>query len=39
MGFDATRRYRDGKWQDIGLLVVAGVIVLGLVLWATGVIG
>lgn len=39
MGFDATRRYRDRKWADIILLVVAAVVVLGAVLWATGVVG
>lgn len=39
MGFNATRRYRDGKWSDIALLVVAGVLVLGMVLWAVGILG
>jgi len=38
MGFNATRRYRDGKWSDIILLVAGVVIVGGLVLWATGVV-
>lgn len=38
MGFNATRRYRDGKWADIVLLVVAIVIVTLLVLWGFGVI-
>lgn len=39
MGFNATRRYRDGKRADIWLLV-AGIGVVGaLLLWATGVIG
>lgn len=38
MGFNATRRYRDDKWADIGLLVVAIVIVGTLVLWGFGVI-
>lgn len=38
MGFNATRRYRDGKWSDIGLLVVAIVIVGALLLWGFGVI-
>ena len=37
MGFNATRRYRDGKWSDILLLVAGIVIVGGLLLWATGV--
>ncbi len=39
MGFDATRRYRDGKWQDIRLLLIAIVVVATLVLWGLGVIG
>lgn len=37
MGFNATRRYRDGKWNDIGLLIVAGVLVTLTILWAIGV--
>lgn len=37
MGFNATRRYRDGKWNDIWLLVAAAVIVIALILWAMGV--
>lgn len=37
MGFNATRRYRDGKWNDIALLVAAIVIVGATVLWAVGV--
>lgn len=36
MGFNATRRYRDGKARDIALLVVAILIVVGLILWAVG---
>lgn len=36
MGFNATRRYRDSKWRDIGLLVGAIVIVGALVAWAAG---
>lgn len=39
MGFNATRRYRDGKNNDIALLVAAGVIVVALILWAVGIIG
>lgn len=39
MGFNATRRYRDGKWSDIGLLLAGIVVVLVMILWATGVIG
>lgn len=38
MGFNSTRRYRDGKGTDIALLI-AGLIVLAvLVLWGLGVI-
>jgi hypothetical protein len=37
VGFNATRRYRDGKWNDIWLLVVAAVVLVGAVLWAVGV--
>jgi len=39
MGFNATRRYRDGKSRDVVLLVAAVVVVVGMVLWAVGVIG
>lgn len=39
MGFNATRRYRDGKWGDILLLVAAIVLVALMVLWALGVLG
>jgi hypothetical protein len=37
VGFNATRRYRDGKWNDIWLLVIASVLILGSILWALGV--
>jgi hypothetical protein len=37
VGFNATRRYRDGKWNDIWLLIVAGVLMVGAILWAIGV--
>ena len=37
MGFNATRKYRDAKWRDISLLIVAIVIVGGLLAWAVGV--
>ena len=37
MGFDATRRYRDDKRNDVVLLVVALVIIGGAVLWGFGV--
>ncbi len=33
MGFNATRRYRDTKWVDIGLLVAALVIIAALLAW------
>lgn len=36
MGFNATRRYRDGKNRDVWLLVVAVVIVVVLMAWAVG---
>lgn len=39
MGFNATRRYRDGKGTDIAILVSGIAITLGLILWAVGVIG
>lgn len=38
MGFNATRRYRDSKWRDIVLLVVALVVIGVLLLWGFGVI-
>lgn len=37
MGFNATRRYRDGKNNDVWLLVAAIVIVGAGLLWAVGV--
>ena len=36
MGFNATRRYRDGKARDIALLVVAALVIGALVAWAMG---
>jgi hypothetical protein len=36
MGFNATRRYRDSKYRDIALLVVAGVVIGALLAWAVG---
>ncbi len=36
MGFNATRRYRDSKWNDIALLVAALVVVGLAVAWAVG---
>jgi len=36
MGFNATRRYRDGKNRDVWLLVAAVVIVVVLLAWAVG---
>ena len=38
MGFNATRRYRDSKWNDIALLVAALVIITLAVAWASGLI-
>ena len=38
MGFNATRRYRDDKRNDIWLLVAAVVIIGAGLLWAFGVI-
>ena len=37
MGFNATRRYRDSKWNDIGLLLVALVVIGVAIAWAAGV--
>ncbi len=36
MGFNATRRYRDGRNNDVWLLVAAVVIVVVLIAWALG---
>ncbi len=36
MGFNATRRYRDGKNRDVWLLVAAIVVVVVLIAWAMG---
>lgn len=38
MGFNSTRRYRDGKGIDIALLVIGLVVLLVLTLWGVGVI-
>lgn len=38
MGFNANRRYRDSKWRDIVLLIVALVVIGLLLLWGFGVI-
>lgn len=38
MGFNATRRYRDDKSNDIWLLVVAIIVLGGGLLWGFGVI-
>lgn len=37
MGFNATRRYTDSKRRDIGLLVVALVVIGTALLWGFGV--
>lgn len=39
MGFNATRRYRDGKLADILLLVAGIVIILGSLAWGLGLVG
>ena len=36
MGFNATRRYRDSKWNDIALLVAALVVIGIAVAWPSG---
>jgi hypothetical protein len=36
MGFNATRRYRDSKYRDIGILIAAILVIGGLVAWAAG---
>lgn len=38
MGFDANRRYRDGKSNDVWLLIVASVVIGAALLWGVGVI-
>jgi hypothetical protein len=38
VGFNATRRYRDSKYRDIALLVVAAVVIGLMVMWGMGVI-
>jgi hypothetical protein len=37
MGFNATRRYRDGKGTDIALLVVGLLVLTAMTLWGMGV--
>jgi hypothetical protein len=37
MGFNATRRYRDSKWNDIALLVVALAVIGLAIAWASGI--
>lgn len=39
MGFNATRRYRDGKLVDIAMLVVGTLVTLGLIAWGLGLFG
>lgn len=36
MGFDATRRYRDSRRNDILLLIAAVLIIGAAVAWAAG---
>lgn len=38
MGFNATRRYRDDKRNDVTLLVVAIAVIGAVLLWGFGVI-
>lgn len=38
MGFNSTRRYRDGQGIDIALLVVGLAVLAVLALWGIGVI-
>jgi hypothetical protein len=38
MGFNATRRYRDGRGTDIALLVIGLLVLLGMTLWGLGVV-
>ncbi len=39
MGFNPTRRYRDGRLIDVAILVAGSLIILGLVAWGFGLIG
>jgi hypothetical protein len=34
MGFNATRRYRDKKWVDVGLLIAGVTVIVALLAWA-----
>lgn len=36
MGFNATRKYRDGKWVDIAILVVGTGVIGVLTAWGFG---
>ncbi len=36
MGFNATRRYRDGKWVDIAILVTGTGTIGALLAWGFG---
>lgn len=38
MGFNSTRRYRDGKGTDIALLITGLVVLAVALLWGLGVI-
>lgn len=38
MGFNSTRRYRDGKGTDIALLITGLVVLAVLLAWGFGVI-
>lgn len=39
MGFNAARRYRDGKAVDVALLVIGMVVLAALLAWGFGLIG
>ena len=39
MGFNATRKYRDGKGVDLAILVAGILVVVLLVAWGAGAIG
>jgi hypothetical protein len=38
VGFNATRRYRDSRWNDIALLIAALVVIGVAIAWASGLI-
>jgi len=38
VGFNATRRYRDSRWNDIALFIAALVVIGVAIAWASGLI-